>query len=277
MDVEDQGRPAPEDFLEAAELWKAALPEIRGAMTQGTFDTWLRHAQPLEYVEEPRRSPDGDPSGHGQFLTIGVPTPHAIGWLNHRLSAVVLRVLRTVTPSLAGVRFVVYHEGAPDASKLPARGPPRTLSRNTQPKPAADRPPEDLWRSGRPDTPTRDQVAREAADTVASPTGRYVKLKVAFRTSALGRLKGAPLSVFLCLALHVDRDGISSPGIGCIMRETDYSRPSVCKALDTLCSPALRLVEKLPDPDKLRGTDQYRLRGYAWFGTRPAPALFELD
>jgi hypothetical protein len=79
------------------------------------------------------------------------------------------------------------------------------------------------------------------------------------------------------LALHVDRDGISSPGIECLMRETGYSRPSVCKALTALTSPPLRLVEKLPEPDAVRGTDRYRMRGYAWFGTRPAPALFELD
>jgi hypothetical protein len=248
MDVEDPRRSASDGLLGASELWNAALPEIRGAMTQATFDTWLRHARPLDYVEEPRRSPSGDLRRNGQVLAIGVPNPHAIDWLNNRLSAVVLRVLRTVTPGLTEVRFVLDREDPPSSLKIPARGPSRTLSGNEQSNRPASEPLGATKTSDMPQTLTREQVAHQASDSVTSPTGRYVKLKVAFRTKALGSLKGAPLSVFLCLALHVDRDGISSPGIGCIMRETDYSRPSVCKALDKLCSPPLRLVEKLPVP-----------------------------
>jgi hypothetical protein len=256
-------------------LWNAALPEIRGAMTQGTFDTWLRHAQPLEYVTDPEGSPDGDPLGNGGLLTVGVPNPHAMDWLNNRLSAVVLRALRTVMPRLSGVRFVLQHADPPTLRRMPAREPSSGLLGNEQTE-LPTRDPAAEMRSGTPQARNRRR-ASQARSAVSSPTECYVKVKVALRTYVLGELKGAPLSVFFCLALHVDRDGISSPGIGCIMRETRYSRPSVCRALNRLCSPPLRLVEKLPDPDKLRGTDQYRLRGYAWFGTRPAPALFELD
>ena len=78
------------------------------------------------------------------------------------------------------------------------------------------------------------------------------------------------LSVFLCLALHVDRHRVAKPGIEAIMRETGYSRGVVCNALDEL--ETLGLVTKL---STCRGTDPYQLEGYAWFGARPAPSLWE--
>ena len=88
---------------------------------------------------------------------------------------------------------------------------------------------------------------------------------------ALGKLKGVKLSVFLCLSLHVDRDGIAKPGgIETIMHETGYSRGAVCSALQDLCRAGL--IRKLR---RHHGAVQYQVLGYAWFGQQPAPALWE--
>jgi hypothetical protein len=98
----------------------------------------------------------------------------------------------------------------------------------------------------------------------------YIKLKLAFRKSALSTLKGAPLSVFLCLALHMNNCGTACVGIEALMKETGYSRRPVCAALDELES--LRLISKQA---ARQGVQAYSLRGYAWMGRKPAPALFE--
>ena len=95
---------------------------------------------------------------------------------------------------------------------------------------------------------------------------------MAFRRKALAQLKGAKLSCFLCLALHVDKDGVAKPGIETIVRETGYSRPSVCSALDELES--LGLIQK--SRSQYMATDEYTVTGYAWFGKAPAPALWEV-
>ena len=83
---------------------------------------------------------------------------------------------------------------------------------------------------------------------------------------ALGKLKGAKLSVFLCLSLHVDRDGIAKPGgIETIMHETGYSRGAVCSALQHLDRAGL--IRKLRWH---RDADRVQVLGYAWFGQQPA-------
>jgi DNA-binding transcriptional ArsR family regulator len=101
-------------------------------------------------------------------------------------------------------------------------------------------------------------------------TSVYVKLLVAFRRQALRKLKGAPLSVFICLALHVGEDGYANPSIETIMQETGYGRATVCSALDVLYD--LGLVERVK---RYKQSNKYYVRGYAWFGRASQPALFE--
>jgi hypothetical protein len=108
------------------------------------------------------------------------------------------------------------------------------------------------------------------AETALAWTDVYIKLKVAFRKTMLSTLKGPPLSVFLCLALHANRDGKACLGIEVIMKETGYGRASICAALDELES--LHLISKQANRD---GADEYSLLGYAWMGKEPAPALYE--
>ena len=76
--------------------------------------------------------------------------------------------------------------------------------------------------------------------------------------------------MFLCIALHLDGDGTAKPGIETIMKETRLSRSAVCSALARpVC---LGLVSKQAGR---RHRTRYMVRGYARFGPRPAPALWE--
>lgn len=100
----------------------------------------------------------------------------------------------------------------------------------------------------------------------------YIKLKLAFRRKALRQLRGAPLAVFLCLALHVDAQGVAHPGIDRICEETGYCRRAVIDALDYLVG-TIQFVERLPS--NAGATSRYRVQGYAWFGNSPATNLLE--
>jgi GntR family transcriptional regulator len=99
-------------------------------------------------------------------------------------------------------------------------------------------------------------------------TDVYVKIKVAFRQEALRLLKGAKLSCFICLALHIDGKGECYPSIDTIVRETGYSRATVCSALDELVE--LGFIEK-----KRRKHDStlYTVNGYVWYGSKSKPTL----
>jgi len=103
------------------------------------------------------------------------------------------------------------------------------------------------------------------------PTARtdaYVKMKVAFRQKALRILKGPRLSCFICLALHIDGEGECYPSIDTIVRETGYSRTTVCRALDELVE--LGLIEK---EHRRHKTTLYTVKGYAWYGSKSKPTL----
>ncbi len=62
--------------------------------------------------------------------------------------------------------------------------------------------------------------------------GIYVKLMVDMRDK-LSTLKGAPLSCLIAIACHWDGER-SWPSVDTIVRETGYTRPPVCSALDFL-------------------------------------------
>jgi hypothetical protein len=64
--------------------------------------------------------------------------------------------------------------------------------------------------------------------------GVYVKLLVDFR-SHLHLFKGAPLAVFLAIALHSDEHGWSFPSYRLLNRETGYGKDTIARALAALC------------------------------------------
>ena len=223
----------------ADRVWAAALEQLQHEMTRATFDTWLRGTWAK--------------SGEGGEFVIGVPHAYCKDWLEGRLNVVVVRALARVVGGPVTVRYEV---GRTSAKTEPNPEPPEVPALDEQ-------------------GPILEAV-REDRVTVTEAgalqwSDFYIKFKVAFRKRALRRLKGARLSIFLCLALHVDRDGIAKPGgIEAIMRETGYGRGAVCSALGDLDD--LGLIDKISDH---HGPDQYRVLGYAWFGQRPAPALWE--
>lgn len=62
----------------------------------------------------------------------------------------------------------------------------------------------------------------------------FVKFSVTFREQQLAQLKGPPLSIFICLALHIAENGSCFPSIGLICKETGFNRDTVFKALTKL-------------------------------------------
>lgn len=239
----DDGRRAngPDRLALAREIWRLALREMELQMTRPTFDTWLRSSEAVDLIIEE------DSKGR---LIVGVVNAYALDWLNYRLMPVVQRAVQRMAGGPVVVEFVV--RGPASIEEEPAE----------ETEGLGD---EVLLEAVREEHTTLQQgVALSWVDF-------YIKLKVAFRKRALRELKGARLSVFLCLALHVDRDGVASPGIETIMQETGYSRSIVCNALEDLVR--LGLVSKRA---AYRGADEYLVNGYAWFGQTPAPALWEL-
>jgi hypothetical protein len=226
-------------MVDPGQIWTGTLQQLRLQMTAATFDAWLSGSQVLDQ--------------DGSTWVIGVRRAAAVDWLTQRLMPVVQRSLDYFAGGPTTIRFV---HACP---QLPCHG------QEVEHREAA----------------AGDQVLLEAVreervtirDDGASLvwTDFYIKLKVAFRSNGLRMLKGAKLSVFLCLALHLDRDGTARPGIEAIMKETDYSRSVVCNALDELED--LGLIAKQPAG---RGADRYEVKGYAWYGTRPAPAFWEV-
>jgi hypothetical protein len=63
----------------------------------------------------------------------------------------------------------------------------------------------------------------------------YIQLETSFREQQLAQLKGgAKLAVFICLALHINEEGLCWPSIALICRETGYSKDAVYEALHGL-------------------------------------------
>ena len=73
-----------------------------------------------------------------------------------------------------------------------------------------------------------DTGTRERRKTV------YVKFSVSFREKQLCQLKGPLLSVFVCLALHIQENGTCFPSVSLISQETGYNRDTVFKSLSKL-------------------------------------------
>ncbi len=95
----------------------------------------------------------------------------------------------------------------------------------------------------------------------------FVKVLVSFLTDgSLRQLKGAPLSAFLCVALHEAKivvSGAEPLTVSAIEGHTGWSRRSLIAALDHLVEHAY--VTELPERGAKR-EKQYRVKAYAFFG-----------
>jgi DNA-binding MarR family transcriptional regulator len=62
----------------------------------------------------------------------------------------------------------------------------------------------------------------------------FIQLSVDFRKKQLYQLRGPILGVFLCIALHINEEGLAWPSIAMIASETGYNKDTVLKCLRSL-------------------------------------------
>jgi hypothetical protein len=80
------------------------------------------------------------------------------------------------------------------------------------------------------------------SEQIAEHEGRYeiirslgwIKFSTAFRDKTLAELKGAKLSIFISVCLHLNEDGESFPGIDTIAKETGYNRDTIMAAISEM-------------------------------------------
>jgi hypothetical protein len=215
-----------------ADLWRRTLGVLQATTVAGTFERWLRSSRLVD-VDAGR-------------WTVAVRDETGLDWLNDRYMPAVARAARAATGRDVTIHFIAEADLVPTREKEDDTAPVLEA--------------------------VREQRVAVARDGVAfSHDDYYIKLKLAFRRRALKELQGAPLAVFLCLALHLDADGIAHPGLDRICEETGYSRPTVCSALDKLSH--MRLIDQLPR--STGAVSRYRVSGYAWFGAAPAHNVLE--
>lgn len=109
---------------------------------------------------------------------------------------------------------------------------------------------------------------------VSERSESFIKILTSFRHGALRHLKGAPLSVFLCVALH-EADAMPGCSLTTMCAETGFSRPSVIDAVRFLLNGAQRFIEEAGLESD--GTKRYRVTAFAWFGQKPKTPDLPLD
>jgi len=232
---------------EARLLWASALEELKLQMARATFDAWLRGSRVVEL-------------GEGA-LKVEVRHAHNVDWLQHRLRQTVERTVSRLAGRPVAVTFVAalpdpeQTEASDGAEILPAEDGSRSRAGRRKRSPGSEQPP----------PPRAAAAARELTST-----DYYIRIKTAFRRRALGELSGPEVKVFLCIALHLGSNGTSQPGLETMMKETSLSRSAACSAIARLISLGLMSKEV-----GYRRKTIYRIKGYAWFGPKPAPALWE--
>jgi hypothetical protein len=93
----------------------------------------------------------------------------------------------------------------------------------------------------------------------------YIKLYGKFRENHLEQLKGPPISIFLCIALHSDEKGYSYPSVKLMTKETGYKPDAIYKALHYLESMKfiVRIHRKENKTKKLM-SNLYRIFPNSW-------------
>ncbi len=94
----------------------------------------------------------------------------------------------------------------------------------------------------------------------------FIKLSVDLREDGtLKKLRGAPLSVFIALGMHIDGKGECYPSVETLSKRTGYTTRQVTRALNTLV--ALNLISRTPTYfDGRQSSNTYRVLRYFSFG-----------
>ena len=98
--------------LRATDTWTAVLGELQLQVTRPTYDTWLRDTKGLSFTDD--------------LLTVGVPTPFAVEWLERRMYQLVQRTAQKVTSLPVEILFQVGSATAVNGDDQISRddGPP---------------------------------------------------------------------------------------------------------------------------------------------------------
>ena len=113
-----------------------------------------------------------------------------------------------------------------------------------------------------------------AGKSEAEKDSVWIKLNVAFREEFLAKLKGPRLSVFLCLALHINEQFKARPSIARISQETGYERKAVMRAVRWLEAEGLLKVERSKPGPRQRGrrANRYKVLHFAAYGKKHCPS-----
>jgi hypothetical protein len=119
----------------------------------------------------------------------------------------------------------------------------------------------------------RETYVREDGTTFTR-SDIFVKLAVTFRDAMLAKLKGPPLSVYLCIALHCGDAGMTAyPSVATIVRETGYSKSAVLQALRKLREMALINIAHRTKANGAPDSHLYKVRGHATMGEGSTPSV----
>ena len=103
------------------DTWQAILGDLQLQVARPIYETWLKDTEEVSITDD--------------LLTVGVPTPFAIEWLERRMYQTIERTAQKVTGRPLEVRFqvrnVMSHNGAADSFASEERRSPRDLVRPT--------------------------------------------------------------------------------------------------------------------------------------------------
>ncbi len=85
----------PDGAMDAGQVWKTALGELKGQMTKATFDAWIKPT----FVADAQ-------AGDSPTLVVGTHNPYAVEWLEHRFHATIQRTVVGIVGKNVTVRYV---------------------------------------------------------------------------------------------------------------------------------------------------------------------------
>lgn len=102
----------------------------------------------------------------------------------------------------------------------------------------------------------------------------HIQVSISFR-DYLHTLKGAPLAVFLSIALHSNEDGWSWPSRTLISRETGYNTNTISQALSELCQTRIKDHRILLRYQPQAGNGNFKTNRYLIFPSLDEIAQYE--
>lgn len=96
--------------------------------------------------------------------------------------------------------------------------------------------------------------------------GPWIKLSTKFRDRHLAELKGSPLALFLCLALHLDQDYRAWPSVEIIAKEIGHDRRTVSRVLEKLLDKEMIVIDRQRGEGQKFANNRYEVQVFAGYG-----------